>query len=296
MKRVVIFLCLVLLCQVPAVPAESEKSAASNQEEVQLPNIFIWAIPDEEEQPDDKDKKLKKKEEKQQKDNIETSETTGSTEGIEEEPVVLNAATLKGYAEYVEGADDILYMDSADLFKLNIKTPQKISSADIVGSKSAVSNKKNYYISKFKSEEYAISPWNQNYAETDGNWSFGTSFGSEISTSQLENTTGLFTKYENKYFSLSSNYKKNNPTTTQIQTDNFSITPELKLNNYFSVRDVFSKDITRNRRSSELIFSVNPLGAKDTDRIRLDVGAKQTYDINTGNTWSQLNFTTNFKL
>ncbi len=291
MKRVVIFLCLILVCQA-SVLAESEKNITTVQKEVELPNIFIWAIPDDEEQPEEKDKKSEKKTD----DNEQAEEESSQKSDNEEEPVVLNAATLKGYAEYVEDADDILYMDSTDLFTLNIKTPQKIASEDISGSKSSIDTKRKYYISKFKSEEYAISPWSQNYTENDGNWSFGTSFGSEISTSQLEKTTGLFTKYENKYFSLSSNYKKNNPTTTQIQTDNFSITPELKLNNYFSVRDVFSKDITRNRRSSELIFSVNPLGAKDADRMRFDVGAKQTYDINTGNTWSQLNFTTNFKL
>ena len=85
-------------------------------------------------------------------------------------------------------------------------------------------------------------------------------------------------------------------TTTQIQTDNFSVTPEWKINNMFSLREELSTDMTRNRRSSELIFSVNPLGKKDIDRMRFDIGAKRTYDINTGNTWSQLNFTTNFKL
>ena len=85
-------------------------------------------------------------------------------------------------------------------------------------------------------------------------------------------------------------------TTAQIQTDNVSVTPEFKFNNYISIKDVLSKDMTRNRRSSELIFSINPLGAKDKDRMRLNFGAKQTYDENTGNTWSQLNFTTNFKL
>lgn len=85
-------------------------------------------------------------------------------------------------------------------------------------------------------------------------------------------------------------------TITQIQTDNFSVIPELKFNNIFSIQEVLSADMTRNRRSSELIFSVNPLGNKDVDRMRFNVGAKQTYDVNTGNTWSQLNFTTNFKL
>ncbi len=287
MKRFVVVLALMFLAGGFPVCAESvtEKPA----EEVKLPNIFIWAIPDDEEQPESVDKK-------EQKESTADEENTELKTEDEEEPVVLNAATLKGYAEYIEGAEDILYMEDFPKFTLNIKTPQKITSENIAGSKMPVYTGDFSLLSKYKSDEYSISPRSRNFTAQDGNWSYGTSFNSEISTSQLENATSLFTKYENKYFSLSSNYKKNNLTTAQIQTDNFSVTPELKLGNYFSIRDVLSKDITRNRQSSELIFSVNPFGAKDTDRMRFDIGAKQTYDVNTGNTWSQLNFTTNFRL
>lgn len=287
MKRFVVVLALMFLAGGFPVCAESvtEKPA----EEVELPNIFIWAIPDDEEQPEADDKK-------EQKESTADEENTELQTEDEEEPVVLNAATLKGYAEYIEGAEDILYMEDFPKFTLNIKTPQKITSENIAGSKMPVYTGDFSLLSKYKSDEYSISPRSRNFTAQDGNWSYGTSFNSEISTSQLENATSLFTKYENKYFSLSSNYKKNNLTTAQIQTDNFSVTPELKLGNYFSIRDVLSKDITRNRQSSELIFSVNPFGAKDTDRMRFDIGAKQTYDVNTGNTWSQLNFTTNFRL
>lgn len=287
MKRFVVVLALMFLAGGFPVCAEcvTEKPA----EDVQLPNIFIWAIPDDEEQPEAVNKK-------EQKESTADEENTELQTEDEEEPVVLNAATLKGYAEYIEGAEDILYMEDFPKFTLNIKTPQKITSENIAGSKMPVYTGDFSLLSKYKSDEYAISPRSRNFTAQDGNWSYGTSFNSEISTSQLENATSLFTKYENKYFSLSSNYKKNNLTTAQIQTDNFSVTPELKLGNYFSIRDVLSKDITRNRQSSELIFSVNPFGAKDTDRMRFDIGAKQTYDVNTGNTWSQLNFTTNFRL
>ena len=188
-------------------------------------------------------------------------------------------------------------MEDPTKFELNIKAPEKIATEALVDKNKVLSPGQNLYsLSKFKGEEYYISPRTRNFTQQDGKWSFGTTFNSEISTSQLENATSLFTKYDSKYFSLSSKYKKNSMTTTQIQTDNFSVTPEWKINNMFSLREELSTDMTRNRRSSELIFSVNPLGKKDIDRMRFDIGAKRTYDINTGNTWSQLNFTTNFKL
>ena len=287
MKRCILLTVLVVMCGI--LPVNCEQAVKEASQNVELPNIFIWAIPDDTPQQPADDKKSKKgKEEPVEPISDENTEA--------EEPIVLNATTLKGYAEYIEGADDILYMDNYQKLSLNIKSPEKISSKNLMDGKTQYSGSNYNLISKFKSDEYSISPDNRNFMLQEGNWSYGTSFGSEISTSQLEKTTGLFTKYENKYFSLSSNYKKNNMTTAQIQTDNFSITPELKFNNYISIKDVLSKDMTRNRRSSELIFSINPLGAKDMDRMRFDFGAKQTYDENTGNTWSQLNFTTNFKL
>lgn len=286
MKRCILLTVLVVMCGI--LPVNCEQAVKEASQNVELPNIFIWAIPDDNSTQPEDDKKSKK-------DKDVPSEAV-EEETLEEEPIVLNATTLKGYAEYIEGADDILYMDNYQKLSLNIKFPEKISSKNLLDGKTQYSGSNYNLISKFKSDEYSISPDNRNFMLQEGNWTYGTSFGSEISTSQLERSTGLFTKYENKYFALSSNYNKNNMTTAQIQTDNVSVTPEFKFNNYISIKDVLSKDMTRNRRSSELIFSINPLGAKDKDRMRLNFGAKQTYDENTGNTWSQLNFTTNFKL
>lgn len=285
-KRFFLIFAILFLC-VP-VFAQDVKSETDN---VELPNIFIWAIPE-----DDVNAEVDKNTKKNKKEITSEEQKNLSTEN-EEEPIVLNATTLKGYAEYVEGAEDVLYMDDHKQFVINIKNPEKIAAETVIDKNKIVPDVKNIYsISKFKGEEYNISPRTKNFTQQDGNWSFGTSFDSEISTSQLENATSLFTKYDSKYFSLSSKYKKNNMTITQIQTDNFSVIPELKFNNIFAIQEVFSADMTRNRRSSELIFSINPLGNKDVDRMRFNVGAKQTYDVNTGNTWSQLNFTTNFKL
>ncbi len=287
MKKRVFLLILALMVSLPGF-AQDLKSEEPN---VELPNIFIWAIPDDDANAEvDKNTKKNKKE-------ITSEEQENVSEETEEEPIVLNATTLKGYAEFVEGAEDVLYMDDHKQFVLNIKTPEKVAAETVIDKNKIVPDMKNIYsISKFKGEEYSISPRTRNFTQQEGNWSFGTSFDSEISTSQLENATSLFTKYDSKYFSLSSKYKKNSMTITQIQTDNFSVIPELKFNNIFAIQEVLSADMTRNRRSSELIFSVNPLGNKDVDRMRFNIGAKQTYDINTGNTWSQLNFTTNFKL
>lgn len=264
-----------------------------HEEKPTLPNIFIYAMPDDEDGAVTTEK-VSKKNKKQEKESSEEQELMPE----EGEVIVLKPVTLKGYTEFVEGADDILYMDDHKKFVLNLKTPEQMAAQKLAESKKIVPDMKNIYsISKFKGEEYNISPYSKNYVIKEGNWSLGTSFDTESTNiAQIENTTSLFTKYDTKYFSLSSKYKKNNMTVSQIQTDNFSIIPELKFNNIFAIQEILSADMTRNRRSSELVFSINPLGSKDIDRMRFNVGAKHTYDVNSGNSWSQVEFSTNFKL
>lgn len=78
----------------------------------------------------------------------------------------------------------------------------------------------------------------------------------------LESETGLFTRYEKDKFAVSSSFKKSLNTTYAQDYNTISVTPELKLNNYISLKNKLSADITRNRRSTELIFSLNPFGKK----------------------------------
>ena len=294
MKRVVLLLCLILLSNSPVYceassPAENEK----------LPNIFIWAIPDDNDGGVTDEKPLKKS--KKNKDKSEDSDIELiPTEG---EPIVLKTTTLKGYTEFVEGAEDVLYMDDYKKFTLNIRTPKMIADEQnsLFSVKNVSADTFTNSLSKFRAEEYRVASRSEkvenSYSNKYGSWSVGTTFDTEsTSIGQVENTTSLFTKYDSKYFSLKSLYKKNNMTVSQIQTDNFSIIPEFKFNNVFAVQEVLSADITRNRRSGELVLSVNPLGNKDVDRVRFQLGAKTTQDVESGNTWSQVEFTTKFKL
>lgn len=286
-------LLLVVLLFSTGLPALTEEVINAD---TKLPNIFIWALPEDLTSPHGADEASKVKKKSKE---IPVSETQNSSafEPQEEEPVVLNATTLKGYAEYVEDAEDVYLMDDHTQFTLNLKTPQKITSQKIVDSNKIVPKMDEIYsISKFKGEEYNISPTSRNVTVKEGGWSAGTTFSSGISTSQLENTTGLFTRYENKHFAISSAYAKNNMTTRGLTTDSFYVVPEFRLNSVFAVQEVLSADITRNRRSSELVLSVNPLGKKGIDRMNFELGAKQTFDMNSGDMWSQFRFSTKFKL
>lgn len=290
MKNLLLLAVLLFLTGLPAL-AEDVINA-----DTKLPNIFIWALPEDLTSPQGVEESAKAKK-KNKEVPVSDVQQDNVFEPQEEEPVVLNATTLKGYAEYVEDAEDVYLMDDHTQFTLNLKTPQKVTSQKIVDDNKIVPKMDEIYsISKFKGEEYSISPTSRNVTVKDGGWSAGTTFSSGISTSQLENTTGLFTRYENKHFAISSAYAKNNMTTRGLTTDSFYVVPEFRLNSIFAVQEVLSADITRNRRSSELVLSVNPLGKKGIDRMNFEVGAKQTFDMNSGDMWSQFRFSTKFKL
>ncbi len=204
---------------------------------------------------------------------------------------------LKGYAEYRDDEDAIVLMDANSNFALNIQKPQKF------GSKSLISNKQHNYTAAYNPynfEHYTISPLSgKSSAKVNtplgGGFSFGTTYGSVVDSAQIEQVTSMYTKYEYKRFALSSSYAKTLGTTSGMTFDSFYLTPELKLNSIFTVKEVYKSEITKNRTSLEFVVSVTPLGYKGNDRLNFELGAGQTFDINNQVVKSKLRFSTQYK-
>ena len=261
--------------------------------ELKLQNIFIYAIPED-------DKPITEQEEKDAPESayINPAQLNKKEKEIifeqetPEDNIVLNATTLKGYTQYIEDSNIIHLKDDNDEFVLNIKTPQKIASAQSLNFGVPTAKPTLKYIN----EEYLIAPNSINASSKVGNFTIGAQYNNEIDNiAMLETETGLFTKYERNKFALSSSITKSLNTTYAQDYNTISVTPELKLNNYMTLKNVFSADVTRNRKSSKFVFSVNPFGKKD-DRMLFEFGAKQTYYEETENTSTQFTFSTQFKL
>ncbi len=298
MKKVWLILFLLTIIQIPVYSANKRMEPTSGGTGA-LPNIFIYEIPDDDTQPQTNNNtatKTNTKKNQEQKINNKT-QTTDTDEEVQlnlNDNTTLGATTLKGYAQYVEDAEEIYLKDDNDNFVLNIKVPQKISSSQNLDFSSYSQAEQ---ISKYTNSEYNIAPKTINTQATKGDFTFGALYGNEIDNiAMLESETGLFTKYEKEKFAVSSSFKKSLNTTYAKDYNTISVTPELKLNSYISLKNKLSADITRNRRSSELIFSLNPFGKKDKDRMLLEAGAKQTYFMDTGENKTQLNFSATFKL
>lgn len=276
-----------MLFFVLGVPGFAEES------DVKLPNIFIYSMPDNEEVGQD--------------DLVPEELEYVSPQPVEDEELFADEEILlftsveqvndKEYDEFVEDANSIFLKDEGDNYVVNLRVPQKITSNHSLKLENKIHNERLLNLSKYSKEEYNISGKSVNSIYTKGGFSIGTTYDSSIDKiSMLENSTKLFTRYERERFALSSAYEKTMNTTIGRLYDTFYLAPEFKLNNYFSIREVLSADITRNRKSSELIFSVSPYGLNGTDRFRFEVGAKQTIDQNNALYGTQLNFSTKLKL
>lgn len=204
---------------------------------------------------------------------------------------------LKGYAEYnVEEEEGIeLEVPDFSLITLNIKKPVSIEEQNFSYLKSTPLFIQNQY-SKLNSSEYNIAPMYATRSKEMGAFSAGTTFGQYIDTGELENTSSIFSRYQYKRFALTTTYSRTLSSTDSTYTDNLYFAPEFRLNQYLTVIERLSANPINKSKKAEFILSINPFGNKETDRLRLDLGASQTYDDEYNILKSQFRFYTVFKL
>ncbi len=325
-KFVIIILFLILFCPVAQSNTDVGQVALEpvlEDTETPLPNIFIWStekkdqiiysdeededaresdyLTDEEIQAiiDKKNEKILKAQEilakahksrlfRRQKEELPFIQISDDE--------VISAAILKGYAEYIDGINDVYLKDDQDKFTFNIKKPQRLESSSINLQKSGVFQQKYLDVSKFNNEEYKISSNKASLSEKIGSFEIGTRYGTDLDTSQLEYTSGLFAKYTYKKASLSTGHSRTLGTNKGTYSDSFTLEPSYKINEIFSIREKLSANMTYNIKSAELILSVTPFAKRGDDRLNFELGAKQSFNQQNEMYKSQFRFSTVFKM
>lgn len=291
MKRAFILLLSLIVIQTPVFSANKKMIPGTSSE---LKNIFIYSIPDDNIEQKDAVETLEDNHLQDAKATVEEEIPLIIEEGCDDDNIAFGSTVLKGYAEYIEDSSSIHLKDDEDNFVLNIKVPQKITATQGMNLNQVSETKP---VFQYRDAEYAIAPSSIKASGKTGNFTIGALYGNEVDNiAMLETETGLFTKYEKDRFSLNTTYKKNLNTTYSLFYDTVSVAPEFKLNNYMSLKNEYKADITRNRRSGSFILSFNPFGKKDYDRMRLELGAKQTVYMDTDFTKTEFSFSTQFKL
>lgn len=295
MKKIGLSIFIILLSFLPCIA----KSAP--EENTEQPKVFIYHISDDEFARVQDENTATEEVESITSDDI-TADTSGENNldeiaNSEDEYEIddMYSDVLYGYASF-EDEETISLEDDVKGFKeLHIRTPKKIGAVKFNDLKRAQINNYNEF-SKYSNMEYSIKPLSSRNFRSIGRFSAGTMFDQGIDYAELEQSTGIFSRYESKYFAISTAYAKTVNSTNNNYNDNFYFSPELKLNQYFTLKEILSADITRNRRKAEFVVSINPFGKKDVDRLRFNIGTSTTFDETNTVIKSQFKFSTNVKL
>ncbi len=249
-----------------------------------IPNVFIYEIPDDEE------------DENPAVEEIGNKDLNTNT--------AIKPTVLKTEIQYFDNLDVVSLDKTVDAKKINISKPQKISATSLKDYNKRLEAHKAARVSSkvvrplYRGEEESwIATNDKKFEESYGDFSFGSSYTSEVSSlSSLEYSSGLFTKYQNKNFSLNTKFQKEQVATYGLTTNNISIAPEYRLNKALAVRNVFKADLTRNRKTAELILLLTPFAYWGNDRFNLELGAGQTYDATNTLLRTKFQFSTRLEL
>lgn len=313
MKKVSLTLIILMLS---ILPCRANSPFEIKIDKISQSSVFVYHIPDEDKGQEETPAQNQEEEPVITSDDVTAdtsinSEETNSEETddeiVDEEDENIDGQyemgdmytdVLKGYAEYnEEEANTITLDDSPDeLLKLDITKPAKVAKNDYTSLKSSSLNFYDNQYSKYTGSEYNIAPKSStNYRKYKG-FSAGTTYDQCIDYAEFEQSSGVFSRYEYKNWAIRTAYSKTVNSTNNNYNDNFYFSPEWKVNQFFSLKEVFSADIAKHRKKAEVVLSINPFGNKDSDRMRLEFGASQSYSNTNQVLRSQLKFSTNFKL
>lgn len=294
MRRFALYIIISLFISLPCYSLEPEITENGDK------TVFVYHLPDEEE--------VQEQEQQEVPDIISddvTADTSGEVNVVDIDNYELEdmyTAVLQGYAQYnEEDESDGVILEDFNILSLNIRQPMSVGTKKYTSLNPTPPLFMSDMFSKYTGSEYSISPVSSKNSRSFldspyGKISAGTLYNQGIDSGELEQSSGVFSKYKYKRFSVTTSYLKTINSTNNTYNDNFYIAPELELNQYFSLKEILSADTVKRRKKAELVLSINPFGKKDIDRLRFELGASQTYDDDNNLFKSQFKFSTNFKL
>lgn len=216
-------------------------------------------------------------------------------------------AELHGYLEYnndaelQEAEEDIIRLEAPIVRNsVNLAKPGTIEPKSLFSSSKAPEFnpiEDNYFeaASGFSSQEYTIKPVSTVYSKKLGKFSFGTMYDSALYSAQVNYSTGMFAKYESKFFALGAGFSKSTGSNYSSYNDRFYFMPELKLTQRLSVLDVMQTDVSQINKSNKIVLRYSPDLKKYADDVKFELGVAQSFYQNTY-VKSSLSFSTIFKL
>ena len=142
-----------------------------------------------------------------------------------------------------------------------------------------------------------ILPLNGSVVAYSGNFSYGSTWGEEISYSQLEGTTSFFLRYDSKKkpFSIETSYRQSASRGIDGHYTTLRVAPEWHITDKLTLKDTFTNYVQSQKNKNEITLVYTPALKKYADALKFELGFAQSYYAN-GNSGAGINFTTDFKL
>ncbi|MBR1943548.1 hypothetical protein IJ843_07420 [bacterium] len=203
---------------------------------------------------------------------------------------------IKGRVEY--DSNGVLFLDSEDVEKMNIKVniPKKYPKKSVLSDNEIfqqLEEQRRYEAPKV--DEYLITPSFGSLEYNAGKFSYGTTFGTEMDTAQLEYRTKLFARYDGKFIGVMTAVGKDAYTSSGRQMDSFYLVPELKLGKGFTLVDAFKANPEYERCRNEIMLRYSPKIKNTRENVQLEAGLSQTSYYATGEQLYQFSVSTKFK-
>ena len=129
-----------------------------------------------------------------------------------------------------------------------------------------------------------------------GGFSYGQTWGQELSHAQMEDTTSFFLKYDApKYFSLTTSIRQTASQDIGTQYNTLRLTPEWHITDKLTLKDSFSNYMNVPKNKNEVTLVYTPALKKYADSLKFELGVAQSYYRN-GKQSSSISFSTGFKL
>lgn len=206
---------------------------------------------------------------------------------------------LNGKIEYDDNEVETIYLDN-EIEKPQVNIPQR-SPAVPVGILNITSNTTSPRSALARAMVYRrdltdILPFSGSVAEHIGGFSYGQTWGQELSFAQMEDTTAFFIKYDfPKWFSISSSIRQSVNQDIGTQYNILRIIPEWHISDRLSLKNSFSSYMNLPKNKNEITLVYTPDLKRFADALVFELGIAQSYYRN-GRQSSAVRFATEFKL
>ena len=218
---------------------------------------------------------------------------------MSEEKQVKEIYKLQGQVEYDDNPVETIYLDE-NIEKPQVNIPQKTLTLPTgVLNITSNANTARSALARAMINRNSLGdilPLNGSAIAQSGGLSYGTTWGEELSYSQMESTASMFVKYDfARRFTLGTAFRQSANRDLDNQYGTFRITPEWHITDKLTIKDSFTNYINGTKNKNELIIVYTPALKKYADSLKFQLGVAQSFYAN-GNQSSGINFSTGFKL